>query len=225
MNLLDRLKTAWLVVWSSEKRTRRQMEEMAEEVHEHFAAVFEGEEDEPENPFMDPEARAMTYESLDASLHALWPLISVSGYGGLMAYRAVIHGVLYAMTYDEDAKDQNGVALEVARVIHDYMPEDQSALDMPGIKASEALGEHQDRIDAELIAFLGAAIDGQFDDAVSVLDGLRRKHGARLYAKGEFDTMEDAQKRAVTEFLGSCMASMATQYVLLTVGDDDDDEE
>lgn len=179
-----------------------------------------------ENPYVDdPDAQGMMAESLDASVHALWPLISCTGYGGLMAYRGVIHGILYATTLDEDSKDQDGVAWEVARVIHEYVGSEQAAMDMPGIKMDAESSPENKRIDAELIAFLGAAIDGDFEDAVSVTRSLRSVAGPLLFANGDFDSMEDAEKRAVTEFLGSALASSVTQYVIDTVGVEDDDPE
>lgn len=203
MGLKDRIRTAWIIL-------RGQAIEIGPEDLMGEAL---------ENPYVDDaDALGMMHEALDASIHALWPLISTSAYGGLMAYKGVVHGVLYATTLDEDSRDQDGVAWEVARIVNLYTEPEASAMDMPGIHLGAKSTAENQRVDAELIAFLGAAMDGDFEDAVSVTRSLRKVVGPVLYANGDFEDLAAAEKRAVTEFLGSIMASTATQYVLDTVG-------
>lgn len=177
-----------------------------------------------DNPYAVADAQGeMMFEAFDASIHALWPLITASAHGGLMAYRGVVYGVLKSVTLNEDHQDHDALAWSVARVIWEYLDDEQAAMDMPGISLH---AEGPDRIDAELIGFIGAAIDGEFEDAVSVLRTVRSRHAPWvLDRRPDVDDMEEAEERVVVEFLGSILASTATRYVLDVLEDPDDDGE
>ncbi len=211
LSLVDRVKMAWALIWSPPYAVA--LDELAQELDPMCTC---GED----NPYVeDPDVARMMFECAEASIHALWPLLMEHGAAGLMAFRGVVHGALKTVGVDALDQNQEAMAFEVARVIHGYLSEDQSAMEMPGVKP---WAEGAERVDAELIAFFGAARDGDFEDAVMVVDALRQSHGPKVFERPDVLTRGDAEHRVVTEFLGSVLASTAHQFVADNLEDDED---
>lgn len=174
------------------------------------------------NPYITEDEAEAIYETLENGLHATWPLLNASEQAGVLAARGVVWGALYSFTMDEDHPDQNGVAWELARLVQDYLNEDQDARDLPGVRAEEdgdwfeeltqesEPGVH--RIQGEMWAFMDAGIEGNYQAAVLVTSALRSRVGIKSYENGGHETLEDAEKVVAISFLGSCLASLATKY-------------
>ena|SRR5687768_7787378 len=174
------------------------------------------------NPYLEEGDAEAIYETLENGIHAVWPLLNANEQAGVLAARGVVWGALYSFTLDEDAKDQNGMAWELARLIQEYLPSDQDPMDLPGVRMEtdndwfdeltkeQTPGVHMIR--GEMCAFLDAAISGNYQGASNVAGALRSRLGAISYRNGGHESVEEAEKLIAINFLGSCLASVATKY-------------
>lgn len=182
------------------------------------------------NPYLDDTTADWVYDTLENGLHAIWPLLRASEYAGTLAARGVVWGVLYSFTSDETREDQKGIAWELGSLVRDYLPEDQDPAQMAGVLVEgedagglfERLTSTETRpgifeVRGEILAFMDAAISGNFEASANVTDAVRRRLGAVSYSGGNQESLEEGEKVMAINFLGSCLASAADKYSELKI--------
>jgi len=184
------------------------------------------------NPYLDQDISDMVYDTLEASLHAVWPLLKASQESGLMSARGMCWGVLYTFTSDETPEDQRGIAWELARLSQDYLPEDQDPAEMDGVRGRDILGPSSEpledgatvhRVSGEMLAFFDAALAGNYAGATNVLEAISMRLGQVAVAGGHQTEVDKAYKLVGIHFMGSCLASLADKYSEQVLDDDGED--
>lgn len=245
MKLWDRIKTAAMIVMTTEKKAQRQVSEILGDqatqdmITERLSSEFWANGQEPENqialtnPYLDQDVSEAVYETLEDSMYALWPLLKATEYGGVLAAKGLVWGVLYTFTMEEDSDDVKGLSFEMARLVREYMPNDQDPDQMPGIIVGDGgmeamIKESEENPYAarpELGAFMDAALSYQFASAANVTSAVSDRIGRQSYVDrpSYHEDLDAAIKLTSINFLGSVLASLATRFGDLMVEADDED--
>lgn len=217
MKFWDRVTSAWTEFRATAKEAPAFFEQKLQKLADEAGQAV--------NPYVAHEESVAMYETMEDGMYALWPLANANERAVVYAARGVAWGALYTYTYDEDEQDQCGLAFEIARLVHEYMPEGTELDQMPGVKSQDdlllegATDETEYQVSNELAAFMDAAFRGDFFGASKVVKAVRNQYGPKATASGTYEGSEHAYKVMAINFLGSCLASLTSRYGELQIVD------